>query len=218
MIITNVPYIEDKEEKYATCQGPPTVMMVLNYFLPDLKFTFSELYNEMSYSKSEWFFEMYIVELLHKLGISSVYYSTSRLSICSDPIYFRKISGLDFNNERHKKEFNVQHHNSSVKYVINNNLFHQRKNIDIAFIKEQIDNSKLVIATVNRKKFIGKKGYKGHFILIKGYNRDSFICNDAYFGENITVPFTKFLEMFYYIDWNSPEDKKRYIQDIVVVG
>src|SRR3989344_9338963 len=126
MIIKNVPYISDKEEKYASCQGPPTVMMVLNHFLPDLKLTFNELYDKMGYSKGEWFFEMYIVELLNKLGVSSKYYSTRKLTICSDPVCFRKISGLDFNNEKHNTEFNLQHYNSSVRYVISNNLFYHR--------------------------------------------------------------------------------------------
>jgi len=218
MEIKNVPYVDDKKEKYASCQGPPTVMMVLRYFLPDLKLTFNELYDKMGYSKGEWFFEMYIVELLNKLGIPSKYYSTRKLTTCSDPVCFREISGLDFNNKKHKMEFNLQHYNSSVRYVIHNNLFHYRKNIDISFIKKQIDKSKLVIVTVNRNKYLNKKGYKGHFMLIKGYTDDSFICNDAYFGENIKISFVKFLEMFYSINWIFPHDQKKYTYDVVVVG
>jgi len=218
MEIKNVPYIDDKEEKYASCQGPPTLMMVLKHFLPGFKLTFDEVYDKLGYSKGEWFFEMYMVELLNKLGVSSKYYFTRKLTICLDSVCFREISGLDFNNERHKKEFNLEHYNSSVKYVINNNLSHHRNDLDIRFIKKQIDNSKLVIVTVNRNKYLDKKRYKGHFMLIKGYTSDSFICNDAYFGENITIQFAKFLEMFYSINWISPQDKKKRTRDMVVVG
>ena len=218
MIINNVPYVPDKEEKYATCQGPPTVMMVLKHFLPDLNLTFNELYDKLGYSKGEWFFEMYMVEFFDKLGVSSNYYSTRKLTICSDSFCFRKISGLDFNNEKHKSEFNLQHYNSSVRYVISNNLFHHKKDIGISFIKKQIDDLKLVIVTVNRNKYLDKNGYKGHFMLIKGYTSDSFICNDAYFGENISIPFSKFLEIFYYINWIFPDDSKEYVRDIVVIG
>jgi len=214
MIIKNVPYISDKNEKYASCQGPPTVMMAIKYFLPDLKLTFDALYDKMDYSKGEWFFEMYIVTILHELGIPSVYNSTNRLTVCSDSTCFRKISGLDF-SAAHQKEFNLQHYNSSIKFVIKNKLFQQR-NLDIEFIKDQINNSKLVIATVNRNNLTSEKGYKGHFILIKGYNRDSFICNDAYFEENFSISYEKFLEAFYYVNWNKPNDKNE--KDIVVVG
>ena len=55
-------------------------------------------------------------------------------------------------------------------------------------------------------------------MLIKGYTSDSFICNDAYFGENINIPFAKFLEMFYYINWIFPEDQKEYVRDMVIIG
>jgi hypothetical protein len=218
MIIKKVPYISDKQEKYASCQGQPTVMMIVKFFLPNLGISFKELYKKMEYSAGEWFFEMYIVKLLYELSVPSVYYSTNKIKSCSNERCFRKISGLDFNNKSDRNEFNLDHYNTSIGFVKKYNLFKHVKKIDVEFIKNKIINSKLVIATINRNKFVNKEGYKGHFILIKGFNENSFICNDAYFGEDIIVPFDKFLEAFYYVDWGKPNDKKEYVRDVVVIG
>ena len=92
------------------------------------------------------------------------------------------------------------------------------KEISLDFIKEQLSNSKLVIATVNRNKLQNKEGYKGHFLLIKGFTEDSFICNDSLLGEGISIPFDIFIDSFYYINWEKSEDKKEFIRDIVVIG
>ena len=51
MIIKNIPYIEDKEQKYASCQGPPSVMMTFKFFFPDKELTFSELYELLDYRR-----------------------------------------------------------------------------------------------------------------------------------------------------------------------
>lgn len=61
MIIKNIPFIEDKKEKYASCQGPPTIIMVLKFF--DIDISFSELYKKMRYKKGKWFFETSIVSI-----------------------------------------------------------------------------------------------------------------------------------------------------------
>lgn len=218
MIINNVPYIEDKKEKYASCQGPPTVMMALRFFLPKLSISFDELYEKMNYKKGNWFFEMYMVKLFDDLSIPSIYYSTQKIKKCTSKKCFEEISGLDFYNNTHRTEFNLEHYNSSIDFVLKHNLFKQVKNLSIDFIKKQISDSKLVIATINRNKIIDKKGYKGHFILIKGFKEDSFICNDAFLGENLSVTFDKFLEAFYYVNWEKPNDKNEYVKDIVVIG
>ena len=61
MIVDSVPFIEDKGEKYESCQGPPTTMMALKFFLPNLDIDFNELYEKMRYKHGNWFFETYIV-------------------------------------------------------------------------------------------------------------------------------------------------------------
>lgn len=218
MIIENVPFIEDKEEKYESCQGLPTTMMALKFFLPHLEISFDELYKKMNHKRGNWFFETYVVKLFNDFNIPAIYYSTKKLKKCMDEKRFKQISDLDFNNEEHLIEFNLEHYNLAVEFAIKHRLFKQVENIDVAFIKEQISNSKLVIATVNRNKLQNKEGYKGHFILIKGFTDDAFICNDALLGEDMLIPFKTFIDAFYYINWEIPEDKTEYIKDIVVLG
>ena len=197
MIIKDVPLIEDKKEKYASCQGPTTVMGVLEFFGIDI--SFSELYEKMRYKKDKWFFETYIVELLHSFGIPCRYYSDVQIKkIENNEKEFKRISNLEF-NEENKKELDLIHYDSAVEFALNNKLFEKRK-IDINFIIRQLRKKKLVIATVNRNKLTGNKGYKGHFILVRGFDQENVICNDCYLGENIEIPINKFRDSFYYIE------------------
>lgn len=218
MIIGNVPFIEDKKEIYGSCQGPPTTMMALKFFLPNLNIDFNELYEKMSYKRGNWFFETYVVSLFKEFNIPATYLSTKKLKKCKDKKCFKKISGLDFNNKEDLEEFNLDHYNLAIDFVKKHGLFRQMKEISLDFIKEQLSNSKLVIATVNKNKLQNKKRYKGHFLLIKGFTEDSFICNDSLLGEGISIPFDIFMDSFYYINWEKPEDKKEYIRDMVVLG
>lgn len=218
MLIKNVPYIEDKKEEYASCQGPPTTMMALKFFFPKLDISFKRLYKKMNYKKGNWFFEVYIVKLFYDCSIPAIYYSTKNIKKCLNKKCFGQISGLDFNNENHRRELDLKHYNTSINFVIKHELFKQTKNISINFIKKQISKSKLVIATINRNRVVDKMGYKGHFILIKGFKDDSFICNDAFLGEDILIPFSKFQESFYYLNWEKPTNKNAHVKDLVVIG
>ncbi len=207
MIIKNVPFVEDKEERYASCQGPPTVMMVYKYFKPDKPISFSELYSMLRYKPKTWFFEVYITRFFHQLKIPVKYYSNVPIrKIGNDAEYFKKIANMDLNNEEERDEYDVDNYDSAVEYVLSNNLF-EKKEVDVEFIKEQLNKNKLVIATVNRNVLTGKAGYKGHFILIKGYDDEGFICNDALLGKNLKINFEKFKRAFH-----SPDS------DIVVIG
>lgn len=218
MIIENVPFIEDKEEKYESCQGLPTTMMAFKFFLPNLSINFDELYKKLGYKRGNWFFETYIVSLFKEFNVPALYYSTKKLKKCKNKECFKRISGLDFNNKEATEEFNLKHYNSAIDFVKKHKLFRQMKEISLDFIKEQISNSKLVIATLNRNKLQNKEGYKGHFILIRGFTDNSFICNDALLGEGISMPFSTFADSFYYINWEKPNDKTEYIKDVVVIG
>ncbi|MBW2996177.1 C39 family peptidase [Candidatus Woesearchaeota archaeon] len=208
MIIKNVPFIGDKKEEYASCQGPPTVMMILKFF--DIDVSFSELYKRMRYKKGKWFFEMYIVELLSSFGINSKYHSSEDLKkIGNDEEELKKVGGP-------REEVDVEHYDSSVDFVLKNNLFEKRE-VTLDFIKSQIEQKKLVIAVINRNILTRGSGYKGHFILIKGFDESNFICNDSYLGENLKISFEKFKEVFYYpgIDEDNKEIKTYHI---VVIG
>ncbi len=218
MIIKNVPYINDQKEEYATCQGPPTTMMALRFFLPKLGMTFSKLYEKMNYKQGAWFFEMYIVQLFYNYNIPAIFYSTKQLKKCNNKQCFKQISGLDYNNENDLIEFGLEHYNSSIDFVLKKNLFKRKKEISVDYIKKQLSNSKLIISLINRNKLTNQDGYKGHFILIKGYAGKSFICNDALLGEEIKIPFDKFLDSFYYINREKPNDKKAYMKNMVVIG
>ena len=78
-----------------------------------------------------------------------------------------------------------------------NNLFEKKEKINLEFIKQQLESKKLVIATVNRNILQDIGGYKGHFILIKGFDEENFICNDSYLGEDLKIPYGKFKTAFY---------------------
>lgn len=218
MIIPNVPFIDDKEEKYGSCQGPPTVMMAFKFFLPHLKITFEELYEKMRYEKGTWFFETYIAELFYKHSIPSLYHSTEDLKMCKEEKHFKKISGLDFKDSHDLEVFGISRYNKSIFFVLKKSLFKHQKEISIDFIKKRISKSKLIIATINRNKLLNKDGYKGHFILIKGYTNSSLVCNDCFLGEDLNITYDEFYDMFYYIDWNAPSNKSLYSKHLVTIG
>ncbi|PIN78534.1 hypothetical protein COY26_02645 [Candidatus Woesearchaeota archaeon CG_4_10_14_0_2_um_filter_33_10] len=208
MIIKNIPFINDRKEKQPSCQGPPTVMMVLKFFSIDIPY--SKLYEKIKYKKGKWFFETYIVELLFSFGISCKYYSDMQIrKIENSKKEFKKVSNLEF-NEKNKKKIDIPRYDSGIVFVLNNKLFEKRK-IDINFLIEQLKKRKLVIATINRNKLTGNKGYKGHFILIKGFDNKNIICNDCYLGENIKIPINKFKDSFYY-----PSNQKKTHHIVVI--
>lgn len=209
MIIENIPFVDDRKEKYASCQGPPTVMMVLKFF--DINVSFSELYKKMRYKKGKWFFETYIVELLHSFRVPCRYYSDVQIrKIENNEMEFKRISNLEF-NKKNKKELDIKHYDSGIDFVLNNRLFEKRK-IDINFIIKQLKKKKLVIFTINRNRLTGNKGYKGHFILVKGFDMENIICNDCYLGENIKIPINKFKDSFYCIEG------KRKTHHVIIIG
>jgi hypothetical protein len=212
MIIKGVPFIKDRQEKCAPCQGPSTLMMVIKFFKPKIKISCRELYNKLSYKKGEWFFETYIVKLLHESGISSKYYGTQKIrTVGNDSDYFKKLFCLSMKKKSNINEVNTKHYDSSVKYAISNNLFKRKKSITVDFIKKILSSKKLVIATVNRNVLTKMNGFRGHFMLIKGFDEKNFVCNDAYLGESIYVPFSTFKKAFY-------SSKTKYSQDIISVG
>ena len=217
MKINNVPYVEDKKEVYASCQGPTTVMMVFKYFSPKEPLSFPRLYKKLNYTHKTWFFETYIAQFFHEHKIPIKYYSTENIKfIRSNSKIFKEICGLDFKNPIDRDALDIDHYDLGIKYVKRHNLFKLR-DLDIDFIKEQITNNKLVIATVNRNILTNQKGYKGHFLLIKGFNQRGFICNDSYFGENINIKFSSFEKVLFTFK-KDKNHKKIKICDLVVVG
>lgn len=209
MILKNIPFVDDKKENQPSCQGPPTVMMILKFFNIDI--SYPELYKKMNYKKEKWFFESYIIELLSSFKIPCKYYSDVQLrKIGNNKEKFEKISRLKF-NEENKEEIDIPHYDSGVDFVLNHKLFKKRR-INIKFLIKQLKKNKLIIATVNRNKLTGEKGFKGHFILIKGFDKDNILCNDSYLGENIKIPISKFKDSFYDI-----EGKKK-THHVIVIG
>ncbi len=217
MIIPNVPFIDDHEQKYATCQGPPSVMMVLRYFMPKKRINFDELYLQLGYKKGIWFFETYIVRFFVKQDIPVMYYSTGEISeIGNDAQKFEELCGMDFNKKENRDELDIGNYDSGVDFVLSHGRFKKRP-INFDFMKKELSKNKLIIATVNRNKLMGTRGYKGHFIVIKGFDEDNFICNDAYLGENLKISFNKFEDAFYYPD-RSGKDPDVRICDLVIIG
>lgn len=217
MIIQNVPFFDDNMQKYASCQGPPVVWMALRHFKPELDVSIEELQKAMDYDGCSWVFESNIIHGLNHFGIKARYYCNAPMKkIGNDASAFREISGLDLDNPSDRKEFNIENHDSGIVYLIQTKNFELKK-VNIDFIKEQINKNKLVIAVVNRNALTGEKGYKGHFILIKGYEKKGFVCNDAFLGENYFISFGKFKKVFYTSN-RADQGAKRSFHEIVVIG
>jgi hypothetical protein len=209
MIIANVPYVDDKNQVFASCQGPSSTLMVFRFFQPKVHMSMPKMYKEMNYVHKTWFFEPYIVKFLHEHKIPARYYSMEQIKpIGKSATRFRKVTGLDINNPDDRDELDIEHYDSGARFVLRKKLFTKTK-IDFEFIKSQLSEGRLVIATVDRNVLTNKPGFKGHFIVLKGFDKKGFICNDAYLGENIKIPFNKFAKAFYYAPG---------MADIVVVG
>jgi len=213
-IIKGVPYIEDKKEKFASCQGPPSTLMVFKYFRPSEIMNFPKLYKRLGYTHATWFFETYIVRLFHKYNIPARYYSNRKLELVGKSNdKFRRLTNLNIVSPDKFEEVDIKNYDSSVRYVKRYNLFENKKT-DIDFLKSNINKNKLIIVTVNRNVLTKENGFKAHFLIIKGYDKDCFICNDAYLGENIKIGFNKFNEAFY----QKFSDNNEVISDVVVIG
>jgi hypothetical protein len=217
MIIPNVPFIDDHEQRYASCQGPPSVMMVFKHFRPEEKIDFDDLYLHLGYRKGIWFFETYITRFFAKQDIPAMYYSTGEISkIGKDAQKFEELCGLDFNKKEDRDALDIANYDSGVDFVLSKGFF-KKMHITLGFMKKQLSKNRLIIATVNRNRLAGIPGYKGHFIVIKGFDEHNFICNDAYLGEDLKVPFNKFEDAFYYPD-QSGKNPDVKICDMVVIG
>lgn len=209
MITKDVPFFDDSVQKYASCQGPPTAWMALKHFKPELEVSIEELQKAMDYDGCSWFFESNIIRGLAHFGIKAKYYCNAPMKKTgNDGRKFK--AGLDINNPKSREEFNIKNYDSGVDYLNKTKNFELKENIGVDFIKEQINKNKLVIAVVNRNELTGENGYKGHFILIKGYDKNGFVCNDAFLGENYFVKFGKFKKAFY--------SRNKRVHEIVVVG
>lgn len=215
MIIHNVPYVEDKSENWGSCQGPPSTLMVFRYFLPNKHMSFPKLYNEMKYTHGTWFFETYIVRFLHMHNIPAKYVSSEDLKkIENDEKIFREICGMNFSDSNAKDELDIESYDAAVEYSLSNNLF-EKKEVTLNLLKKELLSGKIVIAVVNRNILLKKEGFKGHFMVIKGFDESGFICNDAYLGENLHVTYELFSEAFYR---KSYIQEKKLIADAVIIG
>jgi len=216
MIIKKVPYFDDKEEKYGTCQGLPTALMVLKRYKPRLHISIEDLYGRMDYKKGQWFFETYLAQLLDETGIPAKIFGNETIrKIGEDSVFFHDFTGLDFLNRQHRNSVGVDRYDSSVSHILSRNLY-IFKRVSILFIKKQLDKNNLVIPILNRNILTNEEGYKGHFTLIKGYDKREFVCNDAFLGKDFRLSYSMFTKSFYNPHWNTPENKS--LHSTVVVG
>ncbi len=198
MVISNVPYIDDKKEVFANCQGPSSTLMVFKFFKPEVHMSMQKMYKEMNYVHKTWFFETYMVKFFHEHKIPARYYSVDLIKLIGkNGAMFRQITGLDINDLNNRDELDIEHYDLGVKYVLKKKLF-TKTNITLKLMKFHLQNGRIIIATVNRNSLMNKQGFTGHFIVLKGFDKKGFICNDSYLGENIQIPFDKFSKAFYY--------------------
>jgi len=173
---TQVPFFPNSTDDTHCFQA--SLKMVLKYFIPDKDFDFAELDKVTAKveGKGTWpmagclwlkkqNFEITIIEIFDYLRFST-------------------------EKEKYLLEF---YDPETAKYQIENSDLEQETKLAVEFekaisvqkrlptiddIKELLIEGFVVICLVNSKKLNGKDGYIGHFVVINGFNKESFYLHD----------------------------------------
>lgn len=200
MLNYNVPFYANTPDDTHCFQA--SLKMILKYFLPDKDYSWEELDKLTAKKKDKWTWAMQGLINLRKLGFEVINLEKfDYKKLHDDPErYLESVYG--------KEAAAIQSENSDLKQVKSQALsfvkeFGEMERIpEMSEIKEFLKKGFLVGCNVNAYPLLGKRGYVGHFIVIKGFDTKGFYINDPGSPptENLKVTFETFQKAWAYPD------------------
>jgi hypothetical protein len=171
-----VPFFSNTEDNTHCLQA--VLKMILKYYFPEEEYSWQQLDEISQKREGLWTYGYAALLFLKDKGLS-----IEIKDLFDHNKFIRK--GGDYLIEEFGEELGraqIQHSDIEQGRSLAKELISK---IDI--IKEEpmledvinlLNDGYLVCCNVNEKRLNGKEGYSGHFVLIKGFNKDGFIVHD----------------------------------------
>ncbi|KKQ87654.1 MAG: hypothetical protein UT09_C0012G0008 [Parcubacteria group bacterium GW2011_GWF2_38_8] len=203
MINYNVPFYSNTPEGTHCFQA--VLKMVLKYFLSQEEYSFEELDKKTAKVKGLWTWKMAGLLWLKKKGfkIENIgMFDYKRFSEEGEK-YLIDFYGEEIGEAQITHCKVSQEMDNAKKFV--EEIQSEKRVPEIKEIINFLNNEYLVVCVVNSRALNNISGYSGHFILIKGYENNSFIVHDPGLPrqENRKVDFDLFEESWGYPNQNA---------------
>lgn len=152
--------------------------MILKYFWKDKDFTWKELERITAKPQGLWTWPLAGMVWLHKNGFKVrdiEIFDYSRF-IKEGEKYLFEFYGKEAAQEQIKNS-DIDQEKKYAKKLLKSGIV-EFKLPTIDNLKDLLKDGYLAICLVNSKKLNNKKGYTGHFVVIKGYQGNKFILHD----------------------------------------
>lgn len=199
----DIPFYSNTPEGTHCFQA--VLKMILKYFLPNEEYSFEELDIKTAKIKGLWTWLMAGLLWLKKKGfeIKKIGMFDYEKFVKKGEKYLIDFYGKEVGEAQiaHSKiSQEIEYSKDFIKEIQIERRIPERKEII-----EFLDNGYLVICVVNSKMLNNLAGYSGHFVLVKGYEKDFFILHDPGLPgqENRKVSFNLFEKSWAYPNQNA---------------
>ena len=153
--------------------------MVLKYFLPNRSFTWKELEEITAKVKNLWTWPFAGLSWMSKNGFEVIDIESfdTRRFIKEGENYLKQKYGQEVAKEQIKYS-DIKQERILAKEFLKNVRF-EKKIPQTNEIKQLLKKGYILICNVNSKALDRKKGYVGHFVVINGFNKNTFILQDS---------------------------------------
>lgn len=174
-----VPFFPNTSDNTHCFQA--TFQMALKHFLPEKDFTMAELEAITEKGDKMWTWPFAALLWLQKEGFDIRMISNFDIQrFANEGIsYIEAKNGKEFANiiAQHGNIAEEQKRAAACLEKIEQGMYQMRE-ADLADIRQLLTDNYLVICAVNSQILIGKPGYLGHFLLIKGMNDREIIAHN----------------------------------------
>jgi len=204
MMKYNVPFYPNTPDDTHCYQA--ALRSVLQYFLPEKEYTWQELEEMTAKKEGLWTWPTQGLISLHKLGfeVKDIGLFDIEEFVKDGGEYLEKEYGKDVANEQIKHS-DIPQEQELYREFLQYNVDEKRLP-SLEDIKKMVEEGYLVICNVNAKVLNGKNGYVGHFVVVTGFDDDSFYLHDPGLPpmEDRKVSFEAFVNA-----WEYPNEKAR---------
>lgn len=207
MINYNVPFYPNLKSGTHCFQA--SLKMVLKYFWPKKNFTFKELEKITAKEKGMWTWTMSGVLWLNKNSFEVKYIEPFNYDefAKSGKKYLEKLFGNEVADAQEKHSILKNEQKRAKEFI---KKIKSDNNIpEIKDIKELLIDGFLIIVCLNSVTLNKKEGYAGHFVVVKGFNKDGLILHNP--GGYPGKPNQKVTYALFEKAWAYPNNKAKNI-------
>jgi hypothetical protein len=203
---TNIPFYSNAPDDTHCFQA--SIKMIAKYFWPQEDYSWEQLDKYTAKIKDLWTWQMAGALWMQEKGVEIIDIEIFDYEkfIEEKNNYLLSFFGQETGTEQIKHS-NIE---QEIKYA---RIFQEKINIqnkipDKKDLINLLENKYLLICCINSQTLNQKKGYVGHFVVVKGYDKDGLFLHDPGLPphENIKVSFDLFEK-----SWAYPDEKVKNI-------